>query len=157
MMNRWLIAAVLFTAFGIAGGKEAAPLADDPELEARTMQVASELRCPVCQDESIAVSQAGVSVDLMNQIREQLRQGATEAQVKQYMVQRYGDFILYTPPVKTTTWLLWFGPFLFMIAGLIVLYYILNKRNRNMALSGADGRRSNSNIPPAAPESRPHA
>ena len=151
-MNRWLIAAVLFTAFGIAGGKEAAPLADDPELEARTMQVASELRCPVCQDETIAVSQAGVSVDLKNQIREQLRQGATEAQIKQYMVQRYGDFILYNPPVKTTTWLLWFGPFLLMLAGLIVLYYTLNKRNKTMALSVG---RSNSIVQPASNESRP--
>src|SRR5271170_2778494 len=156
MMNRWLIAAVLFTAFGIAGGKEAAPLADDPELEARTMQVASELRCPVCQDETIAVSQAGVSVDLKNQIREQLRQGATEAQIKQYMVQRYGDFILYNPPVKTTTWLLWFGPFLLMLTGLIVLYFILKKRNRTMALLTADGR-LNSSIPPAAHDSRPTA
>jgi cytochrome c-type biogenesis protein CcmH len=152
MMNRWLIAAVLFTAFGIASGKEAAPLADDPELEARTMQVASELRCPVCQDETIAVSQAGVSVDLKNQIREQLRQGATEAQIKQYMVQRYGDFILYNPPVKTTTWLLWFGPFLLMLAGLIVLYYTLNKRNKTMALSVG---RSNSIVQPASNESRP--
>jgi len=152
MMNRWLIAAVLFTAFGIAGGKEAAPLADDPELEARTMQVASELRCPVCQDETIAVSQAGVSVDLKNQIREQLRQGATEAQIKQYMVQRYGDFILYNPPVKTTTWLLWFGPFLLMLAGLIVLYYTLNKRNKTMASTVG---RSNSIVQPASNESRP--
>ena len=150
-MNRWLIAAVLFTAFGIAGGKEAAPLADDPELEARTMQVASELRCPVCQDETIAVSQAGVSVDLKNQIREQLRQGATEAQIKQYMVQRYGDFILYNPPVKTTTWLLWFGPFLLMLAGLIVLYYTLNKRNKTMASTVG---RSNSIVQPASNESR---
>ncbi len=156
MMNRWLIAAVLLTAFGIAGGKEAAPLADDPELEARTMQVASELRCPVCQSETIAASQAGVSVDLKNQIREQLRQGATEAQVKQYMVQRYGDFILYNPPVKTTTWLLWFGPFLLMLAGLIVLYYILNKRNRTMVLPTVDGQ-LNSNIQPASHESRPQA
>jgi len=152
MMNRWLIAAVLFTAFGIASGKEAAPLADDPELEARTMQVASELRCPVCQDETIAVSQAGVSVDLKNQIREQLRQGATEAQIKQYMVQRYGDFILYNPPVKTTTWLLWFGPFLLMLAGLIVLYYTLNKRNKTMALPVG---RSDSIVQPASSESRP--
>jgi len=151
-MNRWLIAAVLFTAFGIASGKEAAPLADDPELEARTMQVASELRCPVCQDETIAVSQAGVSVDLKNQIREQLRQGATEAQIKQYMVQRYGDFILYNPPVKTTTWLLWFGPFLLMLAGLIVLYYTLNKRNKTMALPVG---RSDSIVQPASSESRP--
>ena len=151
-MNRWLIAAVLFTAFGIASGKEAAPLADDPELEARTMQVASELRCPVCQDETIAVSQAGVSVDLKNQIREQLRQGATEAQIKQYMVQRYGDFILYNPPVKTTTWLLWFGPFLLMLAGLIVLYYTLNKRNKTMALPVG---RSDSIVQPTINESRP--
>jgi len=156
MMNRWLIAAVLLVAFGIVWGKEATPLADDPELEARTQQVASELRCLVCQNQTIADSHAGLAIDLKNQIREQLRQGATEAQIKQYMVQRYGDFVLYNPPVKTTTWLLWFGPFLLMLIGLIVLFYTLRKRNRVTAFSIIDGQ-ANSGASPVSSESRPQA
>jgi len=132
MKYRWLIVAVLFAASVAAFGKEAEPLADDPALEARTTEVASEYRCPVCQNMTIADSQAGVSVDLKNEIRKQLQQGASEDQIKQYMLQRYGDFVLYNPPVKMTTWLLWFGPFLLMLSGLVVLFYTLAKRNRIM-------------------------
>ncbi|HUO44840.1 MAG TPA: cytochrome c-type biogenesis protein [Burkholderiales bacterium] len=148
-----MIAAALFlsAASGIVSGKEAAPLADDPELEARTTQVASELRCLVCQNQTIADSQAGLAIDLKNQIREQLRQGATEAQIKQYMVQRYGDFVLYNPPVKTTTWLLWFGPFLLMVLGIAALIYTLLKRNRGARSVG--GNETNTNSVSSRPES----
>jgi len=140
MMRRWLIAAALFAASAVVTGKEAEPLADDPALEARTTEVASQYRCPVCQNQTIADSQAGVSVDLKNEIRKQLQQGASEDQIKQYMLQRYGDFVLYDPPVKTTTWLLWFGPFLLMILGLVLLFYTLAKRNRIARSIPADGR-----------------
>jgi len=124
---------VLVLALGLmlsppAAAGEAAPAAEDPALEARVMQLAEELRCLVCQNQTIADSQAGLAIDLRNQIRSQLSQGRSESQVREYMVQRYGDFVLYRPPLKATTMLLWFGPFLLIIAGVGVLGVVLARR-----------------------------
>jgi cytochrome c-type biogenesis protein CcmH len=113
-----------------AAAREAAPATADPALEARVMRVASELRCLVCQNETIAGSHAELAVDLRNQVREMLRQGQTEQQVFDYMTARYGDFVLYRPPVKSTTLLLWYGPPLMLAAGLLALWLLLRRRGR---------------------------
>jgi cytochrome c-type biogenesis protein CcmH len=113
-----------------ASAGEAAPAAADPALEQRVTAVASELRCLVCQNQTLADSNAPLAVDLRNQIREQMARGASEGAVVDYMVARYGDFVLYRPPLKATTLLLWTGPALLAIAGLAVLFVNLARRRR---------------------------
>jgi cytochrome c-type biogenesis protein CcmH len=101
--------------------KEAAPAAADPVLEHRVTALASELRCLVCQNQTIADSNAPLAEDLRNQVREKMRQGASDSDIVDYMVARYGDFVLYRPPLKLTTVLLWFGPLLLLAGGFVVL------------------------------------
>ena len=101
--------------------KEAAPAAADPQLEKRAMSLAEELRCLVCQNQTIADSNAPLAVDLREQVREKLKQGQSDAEIIDYMVQRYGDFVRYRPPVKAATLLLWFGPAVLLLVGLFVL------------------------------------
>jgi cytochrome c-type biogenesis protein CcmH len=101
--------------------KEAAPAAADPVLEQRVTALASELRCLVCQNQTIADSNAPLAEDLRNQVREKMRQGASDSEIVDYMVARYGDFVLYRPPLKLTTVLLWFGPLLLLAGGFVVM------------------------------------
>jgi cytochrome c-type biogenesis protein CcmH len=108
--------------------KEAAPAAADPILERRAMALAEELRCLVCQNQSIADSHAELAIDLKNQIREKMKAGMGEKQIIDYMVARYGDFVLYRPPVKATTLPLWLGPFVVLVAALAGLFYYLRRR-----------------------------
>ena len=108
--------------------KEAVPAAGDPALERRAMALAEELRCLVCQNQSLADSHAELAVDLKNQIREKMKAGMGEKQIVDYMVARYGDFVLYRPPVKATTLPLWIGPFVALIAVLAGLFYYLQRR-----------------------------
>lgn len=115
-------------ALNVAFAGEAAPLAEDPQLEARVLRLAGELRCLVCQNQTIADSHAGLATDLKNQIREQLREGRGEAQVLAYMTERYGDFVLYRPPLKATTVLLWAGPFLLLALGAAVTAIAVRRR-----------------------------
>ncbi len=125
-------ALALFLAVSVAG-------ADDAALDKRVMELAAELRCLVCQNQSLAESNAGLAVDLRNQIREQLARGASEREVLDFMVARYGDFVLYRPPLKASTLLLWFGPFVLLIAGICVLIRrIRHQRTMNGQLSEAD-------------------
>jgi cytochrome c-type biogenesis protein CcmH len=100
----------------------------EASLEYRTNEIASELRCLVCQNQSIADSHAGLAIDLKNEIRELLKQGKTEDEIKAYMVQRYGDFVLYKPPVKSSTLFLWLGPLVFLLAALLVVFFVVRKR-----------------------------
>jgi cytochrome c-type biogenesis protein CcmH len=95
------------------------------------MRIAEELRCLVCQNETIAASHADLAVDLRKQIRLQLNQGRSEQQILDFMVQRYGDFVLYRPPVKSSTWLLWGGPFILLGVALVAL--VLNIRRRRLS------------------------
>ena len=113
--------------------KEAPPAVPDPALEKRTMALAEELRCLVCQNQTIADSHAELAIDLKNQIREKLKAGMSEEQILQFMVARYGDFVLYKPPVKATTVPLWFGPFALLFAALAGLFYYLLRRRRSAA------------------------
>jgi cytochrome c-type biogenesis protein CcmH len=141
-----LLLALLVAAAPLADGAEAQPAAADPVLEKRVTRLAEELRCLVCQNQTIADSHADLAVDLKNQIREKVMAGASDDQVKEYMVERYGDFVLYRPPVKTTTWLLWFGPFALLLTGVVVLFAKLRSRARRVAasagLSEADHKRA---------------
>ena len=124
---------------------DAAPVAADPVLEDRVTAVASELRCLVCQNQTLADSNAPLAVDLRNQIRERMQQGASERDIIGFMVERYGDFVLYRPPFKATTLLLWIGPIALMIAGLAALYYRIARRRREVAkpeLSGEERARA---------------
>lgn len=126
-----LLFALFLCLLPLAGqAKEAVPLADDPALEKKVNEITAELRCLVCQNQTIADSHAELAVDLKNQVREMVKSGKTEAEVKEYMVHRYGDFVLYRPPVKPQTYLLWTGPFLLLGLGVILLVYNLNKRRR---------------------------
>ena len=104
-----------------AFAKEAAPAAADPVLEQRVTALVSELRCLVCQNQTLADSNAPLAEDLRNQVREKMRQGESDNQIVDYMVARYGDFVLYRPPLKLTTVLLWFGPLLLLAGGFVVL------------------------------------
>jgi cytochrome c-type biogenesis protein CcmH len=113
---------------GAAHAKEATPAAADPALEARMLKIAAELRCLVCQNQTIADSPAGLSDDLRREIREQLQRGASDEQVVQYMTERYGDFIRYRPAVKGSTVALWAGPLVLLVGGVGVLVFALRRR-----------------------------
>jgi cytochrome c-type biogenesis protein CcmH len=141
-----LMTMVLF-AFS-AQAEEARPLADDPVAERRLVEISSELRCLVCQNETIAASNADLAQDLRAQIRGMIKAGKSDADIIDYMVARYGDFVLYRPPFKRITWLLWLGPPLFLLAGGIGLRRCLARRGRARAtpLSAEDERRANALI-----------
>ena len=128
-MAKWW-ALCLCALVAVAGAKEAAPAADDPVLEARMQRIAVELRCLVCQNQTIADSHAGLADDLRREIREQLLRGATDEQVVQYMTDRYGDFIRYRPPMKGSTVVLWVAPIVLLIGGVLVLVLVLRRRAR---------------------------
>jgi cytochrome c-type biogenesis protein CcmH len=134
---RWLAAFALALVSGLANpaaaATEAQPAAKNPELEARMMVVATELRCLVCQNQTIADSHAELAVDLRQQIREMLAKGMTEDQIRAYMTDRYGDFVLYKPPFKATTALLWVGPALLMVVAIGALIAVLRRRQRMAA------------------------
>lgn len=125
------LAACAFAA-GVAA-KEAIPEAADPALEAHMVRIASELRCLVCQNQTIADSNAPLAADLRRETRELLQQGKSDAEVIAYMTQRYGDFVLYRPPLRATTLFLWFGPALLLAIGGAVLVMVLRRRSRMAA------------------------
>lgn len=105
----------------------------DPAIEARVNKLAEELRCLTCMGQSIADSQSSFSTDMKREIREMVRTGKNDNEIIEFMVQRYGDFVLYRPPVKNTTWLLWGGPFLFLVLSLAFLVAKLRKRGSQVA------------------------
>ncbi|MBI5659684.1 MAG: cytochrome c-type biogenesis protein CcmH [Nitrosomonadales bacterium] len=111
---------------------EAEPTADDVVLEKRVNAVSEELRCLVCQNQTIADSHAELAIDLKNQVREKLKQGMSEREIVDYMVERYGDFVLYRPQVKSSTLLLWFGPFALLLLAFGVLVAKLRQRRKAM-------------------------
>lgn len=111
-----------------AAGKEAVPTELDRVQQKRAVELSEHLRCLVCQNQTIADSNAELAQDLRKQVREQIAQGRTDPEIISFMVQRYGDFVLYNPPLKATTLLLWFGPGVLLLAGIVAL--ILNVRAR---------------------------
>lgn len=112
---------------------EAQPMNKDPALEKRVMALSAELRCLVCQNQSLADSHAELAADLRNEVRELMKSGKSDAEVVDYLVARYGDFVRYRPPMNTTTALLWFGPLILAVIGAGVLFFNLAKRRRRIA------------------------
>ena len=131
-MKRFLFLVLALCALAAASAKEATPLAEDPVVEQRLIAISEEMRCLVCQNESLAGSRADLAQDLRRELREQIRQGKSDEDIKTYMVSRYGDFVLYRPPLKPITWLLWGGPFLAMLLGLIALLRYLRRRGSTL-------------------------
>jgi cytochrome c-type biogenesis protein CcmH len=129
-MIKFLLTLLVASLAALAQANEAAPASDDPALEARMLAITAELRCLVCQNQSIADSHADLAVDLRRQVREMLVTGASDQQIVDYMTARYGDFVLYRPPVKRSTALLWFGPPVLLLLGLGLLYGVLRRRSR---------------------------
>lgn len=136
--------ALLAGASGLACAGEAKPAVGDPALEARVLKLSENLRCLVCQNQSIAESNAELAQDLRGQVREQLAAGKSEQQVVDYLVARYGDFVLYKPPVNRVTLLLWAGPGLLALAGIGWLLFRLKRRQHEPAphLSAAEHARA---------------
>ncbi len=126
-------AIVLALCAALAMAREAAPEAADPALEARMVRITSELRCLVCQNQTIADSNASLAVDLRRETRELLLKGKSDREIIDYMTARYGDFVLYRPPLKSTTFLLWFGPAAMLAAGAIVLLVVVRRRTKMAA------------------------
>jgi cytochrome c-type biogenesis protein CcmH len=132
-------------AFWYAHANEAAPLADDPVTEKRLLAISEELRCLVCQNESLAGSRADLANDLRREIRGMIQAGKSDTEIMDFLVARYGDFVRYRPPVKSTTWLLWGGPFALLLGGLAGLILFLRQRGRTPPppqLSADDQRRA---------------
>ena len=107
---------------------------EDPELRARYERITEELRCLVCQNQTIADSNAELAVDLRRQVRKMLEEGASDDAIRDYMSSRYGDFVLYKPPLSSRTAALWFGPFVLLLVGLIVMARVV--RNHRAASQG---------------------
>ena len=132
-MRRLVFFLLALLACGVLFAKEAAPLAQDEAVEKRMIAITEELRCLVCQNQTIADSNAELAADLRRQTREMLKQGKSDREVIDYMTARYGDFVLYRPPLRLTTMLLWFGPALMLAIGALVLVVVVRRRGRMAA------------------------
>ncbi len=119
-----------------AAAREAAALAEDEAVEARMVTITQDLRCLVCQNESLAASRADLAMDLRREVREQIKLGKSDQEILDFMVARYGDFVLYRPAFKATTLLLWVGPFLLLLAGVAALALYLRRRSRRVVTTG---------------------
>src|ERR1043166_4552523 len=139
---RWLLMVLLLLP-SLAAAGEAAPLAENPQAEARLKALAVELRCLVCQNQTLADSNAPLAEDLRREVREMIAKNMSDKEIIDFLVTRYGDFVLYRPPLKTTTTLLWVGPFLLLIGGATALVLALRRRQKKLsdvALSEAERR-----------------
>ena len=128
----WLLVIILLIP-SLAAAEEARPLADNPQVEARLKTLAVELRCMVCQNQTLADSHAPLAEDLRREVREMIAKGMSDREIIDFLVQRYGDFVLYRPPWKASTTLLWLGPFLLLIAGATGLVFALRRRQKKLA------------------------
>lgn len=132
-------------------------MAEDPVIESRMLKLAAEMRCLVCQNQSLADSHSDFAIDLRREMRDMIKQGKTDAEVVDFMVQRFGDFVLFRPPMKTTTVLLWFGPIILLLIGGSVLFISLMRRRRRIdevPLSEQDTRRAEQLLGSQADEGR---
>ena len=137
-----LLALVLGLVANLGMAKEAVQVGEEPWVEARMLHLSEELRCLVCQNETLASSRAELANDLRREVRMLIKSGKTDAEIRDFLVSRYGDFVLYRPPVKPTTWLLWLGPFVLLLGGLAVLIFFLRQqRNRASTQLSADEQR----------------
>ena len=149
-MKRALLGLCLLSLSLTSLAKEAIPMAADPVVEARLMQVSKELRCLVCQNETLADSHADLAKDLRREVREKIQEGMTDGQIKTYLTQRYGEFVLYRPPVSVKTWLLWFGPFVMLLGAALGVGFFIRQRRRTQVetpLTAAETARIKSLLP----------
>ena len=140
-----IFAMLLLVLSAQCGARQAPYAADDPVLEKRVVKLTSELRCLVCQNQSLADSNADLAIDLKNQVRSQMQAGKSDTEIRDYMVARYGDFVLYDPPFKSSTLLLWAGPFVLLVIGLSGLAVYVRRRRRQLPeveLTSADRMRA---------------
>ena len=129
-MAKWMMALILAGLMASPFAKDAPLAAADPATEARMLRLSAELRCLVCQNQTIADSSAPLAEDLRRQVREMIVRGDTDSQIIDFMTQRYGDFVLYRPPLKGSTVALWFGPVALLLGGLTVFIIVLRRRSR---------------------------
>jgi cytochrome c-type biogenesis protein CcmH len=136
---RWLLSLLLALCAWSAPAREAVPLAADAAVEERLLAIADELRCLVCQNESLAASRAELAQDLRREIRTLIKAGKTDPEILDFLVSRYGDFVRYRPPLKPTTWLLWLGPFVLLAGALAALIgHVRRPRRTELPLSDAE-------------------
>lgn len=144
MMKQIFLATLIALSLGGVFARDAVPLADDPVTEQRLISISEEMRCLVCQNESLAGSRSDLANDLRREIRILISEGKSDDQIRSFMVERYGDFVLYRPPVKPVTWLLWIGPFVILGIGIAGLLVYLRRRNSsvpNVVLTDADNQK----------------
>lgn len=128
---------VLLACAGLAHAQAIEPMPfKDHAQELRFQHLTHQLRCPMCQNETLADSNAPIARDLRNQIFQMMQQGKSDEQIKQYLVARYSSFVLYDPPLSSRTWLLWFGPLLILLGGAGVVLAAIRKRNRAGTTAG---------------------
>jgi cytochrome c-type biogenesis protein CcmH len=137
-----LMFAILSSAVMPALAADAVPTEQDPVAQARAVRLSSELRCLVCQNQTIADSNADLAVDLRRQVREQIAQGRTDREIIDFMTTRYGEFVLYRPPLRASTLLLWGGPALLLLAGGFVLVRVLRARRTDAVPALSDEERA---------------
>jgi cytochrome c-type biogenesis protein CcmH len=137
-MKFWLTLLLALQCAFPAYANEAQPLAEDPVVEKRLIGISAELRCLVCQNESLAGSRADLALDLRREIRTLIKDGKTDAEITDFMVSRYGDFVLYRPPVNRVTWLLWFGPFVLLLGAVVVLIRMVRQSHNSKQPKGLD-------------------
>ena len=141
MRQTLLIFLVVMIPAWTAVAKDARPLAEDPVIEARMMTLAANMRCLVCQNQTLADSHSDFAADLRQEMREMMKKGKSDKEIVDFMVARFGDFILFNPPMKATTILLWFGPFILLFIGGSILIISLQRRRKRITetqLSPAD-------------------
>ena len=135
MTRNFILVALLVFAFisPVVRADQAQPLGEDPEIEKRLAKLSQELRCLVCQNETLADSRADLAEDLRREIRLQMKAGKSDKEIIDFLTQRYGEFVLYKPVVAPKTYLLWFGPFVLLIAGLTLLFRYVKTRREMIA------------------------
>ena len=126
-----------FLSSAVTLAKEATPLVDDPVLEVRVLALSEELRCLVCQNQTVADSDADLAVDMRDEVRDKMKEGWSDDQIVDYLVDRYGDFVRYSPPLNMTTFLLWFGPALLLVLGVVLLFYSLRNRRKQAVVTAS--------------------
>jgi cytochrome c-type biogenesis protein CcmH len=135
----------LVASFAVAQVRRPRPVTDDPAIEQRLQKLSHELRCLVCQNETLADSRADLAEDLRDEIRQQMKAGKSDKEIIAFLTERYGQFILYRPQVTPTTYLLWFGPFVLLLGGLAILFFYIKQRRDTIAeqpLSSDERRRA---------------
>ncbi len=128
-----MLMAVLLSWPWLAAAEESRLVSQDRQIELRLKALSLELRCLVCQNQTLADSHAPLAEDLRAEIRKMMTDGRSDGDIVEFLVSRYGDFVRYRPPMKATTWFLWFGPFVFLATGAVVLGITLRRRRRQLA------------------------